>query len=57
MDAQQLREFAAGLRTHCTGQTRVAPATLYELVQQVQALSAERPRQLRPAQSRRIVDK
>jgi len=35
----------------------VAAATLYELEQQVQALSAEQPRQLRPAQSRRIVDK
>jgi hypothetical protein len=57
MDAQQLREFAAGLRTHCTGQARVAAAPLYELEQQVQALSAEQPRQLRPAQSRRIVDK
>jgi hypothetical protein len=57
MDAQHLRELAAGLRTHRTGQTRVAAATLYEPEQQVQALSAGQPQQLRAAQSRRIVDK
>lgn len=49
-DAKQLREFAAGPANVLHGTTPVAAASLCEVGQQMQALSAEQPQQLRAAQ-------